>query len=71
VDWGSVDAERIVALIAAVTRLNGLCSFGYTRDGGSYTITVILDGDKETDYIRPTEDINAALDVLIDDFRDS
>lgn len=69
-DWGSVDAERVVALISAVTHENGLCSFGYTRDGGTYTVTIILDGDKSTDYCRPTEDINAFLDDLTADFID-
>lgn len=69
-DWGSVDAERIVALISAVTGENGLCSFGYTRDGGTYTVTTILDGEKNTDYCRPTEDINAFLDDIIGDFGD-
>jgi len=69
-DWGTADAERIVALISAVTRENGLCSFGYTRDGGTYTVTVILDGEKDTDYCRPTEDLNAFLDNLVSDFSD-
>ena|SRR5579872_2223235 len=69
-DWGSADAERVLALISAVTGANGLCSFGYTRDGGTYTVTIILDGEKDTEYCRPTEDISAFLDNLIDDFRD-
>ena len=67
-DWGSADAARVVALISAVTAANGLCSFGYTRDGGTYTVTIILDGEKDTEYCRPTEDISAFLDNLIDDF---
>jgi len=67
-EWGSADAERVVALIAAVTRENGLCSFGYTRDGGTYTVTVILDGDKSTDYCRPTEDLSVFLDNITADF---
>lgn len=70
-EWGNVDAERILALIAAVTSQGGLCSFGYTRDGGAFTITVIIEGDKQTDYIRPTEDVNSVLDILIDDYRDA
>jgi len=67
-DWGGADAERVLALISAVTRENGLCSFGYTRDGGTYTLTVILDGEKSTDYCRPTEDLSIFLDNLIADF---
>lgn len=69
-DWEGVDSALVVRLIGVVTRANGLCSFGYTRDGSTYTVTVILDGDKTTDYCRPSEDISAFLGDLIEDFSD-
>jgi len=69
-DWALADAERIVALISTVTSQNGLCSFGYTRDAGAYTLTVILDGERYTDYCRPTEDVNSFLDSLREDYTD-
>jgi hypothetical protein len=69
-DWTSADPGGIQGLIAAVTRANGLCSFGYTRDGGTYTVTIILDGDKSTDYCRPTENIDEFLANLTNDFSD-
>lgn len=67
-DWGGADAARVVALISTVTRAGGLCSFGYTRDGGTYSVTVIVDGERFTDYCRPTEDLDNFLDVLRDDY---
>lgn len=69
-DWGAASPERIVALISAVTAQNGLCSFGYTRDAGAYTVTVILDGERYTDYCRPTEDVDTFLDSLREDYQD-
>jgi len=69
-DWASADPERIIALITTVTAQNGLCSFGYTRDAGAYTVTVILDGERYTDYCRPTEDVNGFLEALRDDYTD-
>jgi hypothetical protein len=69
-DWGTVDAERIIALISTVTSQNGLCSFGYTRDAGAYTVTVIMDGERYTDYCRPTEDVGGFLDSLREDYQD-
>lgn len=69
-DWSSADPERIVALISSITSQNGLCSFGYTRDAGAYTVTVIMDGERYTDYCRPTEDVNQFLEFLRDDYRD-
>jgi len=69
-DWGTADPARVVELISVVTVAGGLCSFGYTRDGGTYTVTVILDGDKSTDYCRATENIDTFLGDLVEDFRD-
>jgi len=69
-DWANADPQRIVALIQAVTAQNGLCSFGYTRDAGAYTLTVILDGERYTDYCRPTEDVDSFLDDLREDYTD-
>lgn len=69
-DWANAEPDRIVALIRTVTTQNGLCSFGYTRDLGAYTLTVILDGERYTDYCRPTEDVNAFLANLIEDYTD-
>jgi len=69
-DWGTVDAERIIALISTVTSQNGLCSFGYTRDSGAYTVTVIMDGERYTDYCRSTEDVGGFLDNLREDYQD-
>lgn len=69
-DWGAADPGRIVSLISTVTAQNGLCSFGYTRDLGAYTLTVILDGERYTDYCRPTEDIDSFLDNLREDYTD-
>lgn len=69
-DWASVEPDRIVAIICAIASQNGLCSFGYTRDGGAYTLTAILDGERYTDYCRPTEDVNAFLANLCEDYTD-
>jgi hypothetical protein len=69
-DWANADPQRVVALITAVTAQNGLCSFGYTRDASAYTLTVILDGERYTDYCRPTEDVDGFLDSLREDYTD-
>jgi len=69
-DWGAADPTRIVALISTITVQNGLCSFGYTRDAGAYTVTIIMDGERYTDYCRPTEDVDSFLDNLREDYAD-
>jgi len=67
-DWGSVDAELLRYAVAAVSVAGGAVRFGYTRDGGAYAIGVYDNGESDTDYVRPGEDINGYLRALGDDF---
>lgn len=64
-DWGSVDPTVLAAVIIAVTRVGGAVRFGYTSDGGAYAIGLYGDGDPHTEYVRPSEDIGAALQELV------
>jgi putative hemolysin len=67
-DWGGADAKVVLRAIEIVARAGGALRFGYTRDGGSYAIGVLGDGDPYTDYIRPTDDLTAYLEGIIDDW---
>ena len=64
-DWGTVDAGLVLKAIETVAKLGGAIRFGYTRDGGSYAIGILGDGDPYTEYIRPTDDISAYFEGLI------
>lgn len=66
--WGEADTVLLAGLVVAVTRLGGLASFGVTRDGGAGTITVFLDEERSTEYIKPTEDVDEKLAAAIDYF---
>jgi len=69
-DWATVDGEKLRRAIAIVGRSGGALRFGYTRDGGSYAIGVLGDGDPYTEYLRPTDDIDAYLEGIIDRWSD-
>jgi hypothetical protein len=58
----------VAGLVVSVTRRGGLASFGYTRDGGAATITVFLDGERSTEYIKPDDDMDAKLGEAVDYF---
>lgn len=60
-DWGSCDAALLVNAIQKAAKKGGALRFGYTRDGGAYAVGVYAGGDYFTDYIRPSEDIDAYL----------
>lgn len=60
-DWGTVEPAAIHAAVVAASSNGWAIRFGYTRDGGAFTIGILGDGDPYTEYIRPTEDIHVAL----------
>lgn len=47
-DWGSCDPRWIQACVVAITGLGGAITFGTSRDGGAYSCTLMLDGERET-----------------------
>lgn len=71
-DFASWDAANPVLLRSAINAIadNGYSvTFGYTRDGGAFFIS-IFEGDKPIrEYVRPTEDINLYLTGLYEDYK--
>lgn len=70
-DWGSVTPAILVDLIQVVARLGGASRFGYTRDGGAYSVGIYLDDDRETFYFKPGQDIDDGLTRLTDMLRNA
>lgn len=60
-DWALANPLALQTLIAAVTAQGGAVRFGYSRDGGAYSLGILGDGDPYTEWIRPHEDVNAVL----------
>ena len=67
-DWNSVDAGLLQQAIATVAEGGGAIRFGYTRDGGAYAIGILGDGDPYTEYLRPSDDVAAYFEGLIQDW---
>lgn len=64
-DWGDAMPELLASLAVSVTRAGGLCSFGRTSDGGALSVTIFLDNDRHTEYIKPHENLDERLEALI------
>jgi hypothetical protein len=61
-DWSSVDNEAISTAISAVGSIGGALRFGYSRDGGAYSIGVYgMETQPYTDFLRPGDDVSAYL----------
>lgn len=65
-DWGTVEPKVVMALISAVALRGGATRFGYTRDGGAYSLGIYMDDDRETWYFRPYENLAQVLGDLVE-----
>lgn len=71
-NWETVPADAIRDCIVQISGIGGAVRFGYSRDGGAYSIGVYgLDTQPFTDYLRPGDDVSAYLDTLADTARRS
>lgn len=63
-DYMAVDPGKLLRAIAAVALQGGALRLGYTSDGGAYAIGIYGDGEPYTDYVKPSEDLDAYFDEL-------
>lgn len=67
-DWNNADATLILDAVVKTTTAGCAIQFGYTKDGSSYVIRIVGDGEPYNDYVRPSEDINLYLTGLAADY---
>jgi len=67
-DWGNADPAILTATISRIAFTGGAIRFGYTADGGAYAIGIYGDGEPFTEYVPPSDDVDAYLQGLIDDY---
>lgn len=67
-DWGSATPELVLRAIEAITRDGGAIRFGYTRDGGAFAVGLYENGNTDTEYLKPSDDIDLYLKGIIEDY---
>lgn len=67
-DWANADADLVLQLVCRVAVEGGAVRYGYTRDGGAYSIGIYLGSESQTYYCNEKEGINAKLKELTDYF---
>lgn len=65
VDWANAAPEALLAIVCAVTSRGGACSFGTSRDGGAYSITIMMGGERETLWFNGGADLNMEIEQAI------
>ena len=69
-DYTSVDPELLRGAIVAVTGKDCAIQFGYTKDGSTFVVRIVGDGEPYNDFVRPSEDVDAYFKALCADFTD-
>lgn len=67
-DWGGVDPDTLRKVIETVTLGGGAIRFGYTRDGGAYSLGIYGDGKPFTEFLPGNQDVDEWLDGIIADY---
>lgn len=69
-NWAKVEQLAIIDLICAVSHKGGAVRFGYSRDRGAFSLGVYLGDDRDTIWIRPSEDPDAVIRDIITQLED-
>lgn len=63
-DWGGCDPRWLQAIVVAITGLGGAVTIGLSRDGGAYSLTLLLDGERETLWFNGNAELDAELEKV-------
>lgn len=63
-DWAGADAGRVMELVCAVAVQGGAVRFGYTRDGGAYSIGIYMGELSKTYYCNEKDGIDETIREL-------
>jgi len=67
-DWKIADPVIAMELVCRVAVQGGAVRYGYTRDGGAYSIGLYIGQDSKTYYCNEAEGINEKLAELVEYF---
>lgn len=65
-DWATCDAKRLQDVVVGITGLGGAVTFGLSRDLGAHSMTLMLDGSRQTLWFNGGADLDAELATVLD-----
>lgn len=66
-DWGRIDPELLWKLIQRSTADDGAVMFGYSRDGGAYSLKVYAGGESEKAYLHSDAEVIDFITYILED----
>lgn len=67
-DYANVSPQLLHSAITSVTSAGCAIQFGYTKDGSTFVIRIVGDGEPYNEFVRPSEDVDTYLTALTADF---
>ncbi len=64
-DWGSCDCNWVQAVVVRITAMGGAVTFGLSRDNGAHSLSLMLDGHRETLWFNGDADLNDELQRVV------
>ncbi len=64
-DWGGCDPGKLQTVVVAINALGGAVTIGLSRDKGAHSLTLLLDGQRQTLWFNGDADLNEELDTVI------
>jgi len=65
-DWGACNPARLQAVVVGITAMGGAVTFGLSRDLGAHSLTLLLDGNRETLWFNGDADLDGELDGVVE-----
>lgn len=65
-DWGGCDGDRLQAVVHGITSLGGAVTFGTSRDGGAYSVHLMLEGEHQTLWFNGDSDLDDEMQAIIE-----
>jgi len=66
-DWGRIDPDLVWRFIQRCTADDGAVMFGYSRDGGAYSVKVYAGGEPEKIYAHTDAEIIDLMNFIMED----
>ncbi len=61
-DWAACDPARLQTVVVGITAMGGAVTFGLSRDLGAHSLTLLLDGQRQTLWFNGNADLDEELD---------
>lgn len=63
--WGSCDSTLLQATVVGITAMGGAVTFGLSRDLGAHSLTLMLDGERQSLWFNGDADLDDELKIVL------